>query len=90
MKIVLKDANAFKRLLLVKGYTQRGLGRAIGIAEAYATQISSGTRNPGPEIARKIVDLLQVEFDDIFFIDDACKSNQANDNQYLTQNEAIV
>jgi transcriptional regulator with XRE-family HTH domain len=76
MKIVLKNVKDFKRLLLVKGYSQRGLGRAIGISEVYATQISNGTRNPGPEIAKKITDLLQVEFDDLFYIDDARKSKQ--------------
>lgn len=76
VKIILKDAKSFKKLLAVKGFSQRGMGRTIGISEVYATQISNGTRNPGPEIAKKITVLLDVSFNDIFFIDDACKSNQ--------------
>lgn len=71
MKIKLKDASEFNKLLIIKGFSQRALGRAIGITEAFANQIATGNRNPGPETAKKIVELLQVNFDDIFFIDDA-------------------
>lgn len=76
MKIKLKDVDQFKMLLLTKGYTQRSYGRAIEISEPYANQIANGTRNPGPEIAKKTIDLLQVDFDDIFFVEVACKSKQ--------------
>lgn len=76
MKIKLKDKNKFKEILLIKGYTQRGYGRAIGISEPYANQIANGVRNPGPAIARKTSELLEVEFEDIFFIDYACKSER--------------
>lgn len=75
MKIKVKNVEEFKKLLLVKGFTQRSLGREIKISSPYATQIVNGIKNPGPEIAKKIVDVLEVNFDDIFFIEDACKSN---------------
>lgn len=77
MKIKLKSVDEFKRLLLTNGFTQRGFGRKIGISEPYANQIANGTRNPGPQIAKRTVELLQVDFDDIFFIDDACKGEQS-------------
>lgn len=76
MKIKLKDVDKFKELLLINGFTQRGYGRKIGISEPYANQISNGTRNPGPEIAKKTTELLSVKFDDIFFIDNDYKSEQ--------------
>src|SRR5690606_33530162 len=76
MKIKLKDVEQFKKLLLMNGYTQRSYGRAIGISEAYAHQIANGTRNPGPKIAKDTAELLKVDFDDIFYIEDAHKSNQ--------------
>ncbi|WP_245809823.1 helix-turn-helix domain-containing protein [Cohnella massiliensis] len=76
MKILVKDVGELKKLLLIKGFTQRSLGREIGISEPYATQIVNGTRNPGPQIAKKITDALDVDFDTIFFIDSGCKSNQ--------------
>lgn len=75
MKIKLKSVNDFKKILLTKGFTQRGLGRAIDISEVYSTQIANGTRNPGPEIAKRIVDLLEVEFTDVFFVSESDKSN---------------
>lgn len=74
MRVVLKDSNEFKKLLIVKGFSQRALGRAAGITAGYASQICNGRRNPRPEVARKITEALKVGFDDIFFIDDACNS----------------
>lgn len=76
MKIVVLDIALLKELVLKKGYSQRSFGRAINISEPYANQIVNGTRNPGPEIAKKMIDLLEVKFDDIFFIQNACKSGQ--------------
>lgn len=76
MKIKLKDVFQFKRLLLLKGLSQRGFGRSAGISEPYANQIANGVRNPGPKIAKKITELLEVKFEDIFFIEDDSKSDQ--------------
>jgi len=76
MKIKLKDVQEFKKLLVVKGFSVRGYGRAIDISPAYAQHVANGQRNPGPEVARKTYELLDMNFDDIFFIDYACKSNQ--------------
>jgi DNA-binding XRE family transcriptional regulator len=78
MKIKLKDVDIFKKMLMISGFSQRGLARTVGISEPYANQIANGERNPGPKIAKMIVDALNCEFDDIFFIDCACNSNQQN------------
>lgn len=51
-----------------KGLTRRGLARAAGIGEVTAQQICNGQRNPSPPVAKKIVDALDVDFDDIFEI----------------------
>lgn len=78
MKIKLKNVEEFKRTLMVCGYSQRGLARAVGISEPYANQIANGERNPGPKIAKMIVDALHCDFLDIFFIDCACNSEQCD------------
>lgn len=78
MKVMLKDPIAFKKLLILKGFSQRGLGRSLKISEPYANQIANGARSPGPEIAKRITDLLCVEFDEIFFIQYDDKSNQTS------------
>lgn len=74
MKIRIKDLAAFQELLLKNGFTQRGFGRAVSISEPYANQIVNGERNPGPQVAKRICEVLQVCFDDIFFIERADKS----------------
>lgn len=80
VKVVLKSVDGFRRLLIVNGLTQRGLGRAIGIAESYSNQVCSGTRSPSAVVAKKITDHLGVSFDDIFFISDDHSSNQQQIN----------
>lgn len=66
--IEIKSIESFKELLIINGYSQRSLGRAIGISEAYMSQIANAVRNPGPEVARKISKELKVHFHDIFLI----------------------
>jgi len=80
MKIILKDIGNFQVLLLRKGFTKRELGRQAGISEVYAQQIANGDRNPGAKVARRICESLEVEFDDIFFIVEACNCKQGEKN----------
>ncbi len=76
MKVNLKDPYTFKKILIIKGYSQRKLAKAIDLSTPYLNQIVNGERNPSAEVAKKIVDKLEMKFEDIFFIDDACKSYQ--------------
>ena len=76
MKVTLKDSNEFKKLLLQKGYSQRSFAEATEISSPYFNQIINEERFPSGKVAKKIVDVLELNFDDIFFIDDACKSYQ--------------
>lgn len=76
MKITLKDATEFRKILLEKGYSQRTFSEAIEIAAPYFNLIINEERNPSGKVAKKIVGELNLEFNDIFFITDACKSKQ--------------
>ncbi|MEL7568370.1 MAG: helix-turn-helix transcriptional regulator [Eubacteriaceae bacterium] len=78
MSIILRNPVEFRRLLIKSGYTQRGFGRAINISEPYANQIVNGERNPGPAVAKRICNILNIKFEDIFFNTYACKSEQKN------------
>lgn len=75
MKITLKNIEDFNQLLLRKGFTKRELAKQSSISEVYAQQIANGDRNPGTKVAKRICESLNVEFDDIFFIQDirTCK-----------------
>jgi DNA-binding XRE family transcriptional regulator len=68
MKIKLKDADKFNELLIRKGFSKRGLAQAAAIGEATVIQICNGDRNPSPRIAKKITEVLEIEFDAIFCI----------------------
>lgn len=71
MKITLKDTNEFKKILMAKGYSQRSFAESCEISSPYINQIINGEKFPSGKIAKKIVDVLGLEFSDIFFIKDA-------------------
>lgn len=76
MKVTLIDSKEFKKLLLQKGYSQRSFAEVTEISSPYFNQIVNGDRSPSGKVAKKIVDALEMTFEEIFFIDDACKSYQ--------------
>ncbi|MDO7485485.1 helix-turn-helix transcriptional regulator [Peribacillus frigoritolerans] len=55
-------------ILIRKGLSKRALANIAEIGQATAVQICNGRRNPSPRIAKKIIDALEVEFDEIFVI----------------------
>jgi DNA-binding XRE family transcriptional regulator len=69
MKIKLKNTRSFNELLIKKGFSKNGLSKATKLGQPTIVQISNGKRNPSPFVAKKIVDVLEVNFDDIFRID---------------------
>lgn len=76
MKIALVDPSDFQKRILISGHSYRSFAKEIGISSPYIIQIANGNRNPGPKIAKKIVDGLKAQFDEIFFVDSGCKSDQ--------------
>jgi transcriptional regulator with XRE-family HTH domain len=76
MKIFLVNPDDFQKRIMISGYSMRGFARKIGISSPYIIQIANGSRNPGPKIAKKIVEGLGAEYDEIFFVKSACKSDE--------------
>ncbi|WP_144508298.1 helix-turn-helix domain-containing protein [Bacillus mycoides] len=74
MIIELKSPNEFQKTLILKGFSQRSFAKSLGFSAPYVSQIISKRRNPSSAAARKITELLGVEFDEIFFIKDVRKS----------------
>lgn len=68
MKIILKDSRSFNELIMRKGYSKNRLSKAVEMSQPTIVQISNGTRNPSPFVAKKIMDALGVDFDDLFEI----------------------
>lgn len=55
-------------LLMRKGLTRKAFAEVAQIGLATATQICNGNRKPSPPTAKKISNALDVEFDEIFYI----------------------
>lgn len=76
MKIFLKNPESFNTLLIEKGFTKSSLARSVGMNKAHSIMISNGKRNVGPVIAKKVAEVLGVDFYDIFFIESVSKHEQ--------------
>ncbi|MHA0855890.1 helix-turn-helix domain-containing protein [Paenibacillus sp. CMAA1364] len=68
MKVVVKDLCRFNELIIRNGLTRRGFAKNANVGISTVLHICGGTRNPGPAVAKKIVDALGVDFDEIFKI----------------------
>lgn len=69
MKIVIKDSIIFNELLIRKGYSKRRLAELSEISPPMIVQICNGQRSPSAAAAKKIVEALGLEFDDLFIIE---------------------
>lgn len=69
MKIRLKDVKKFNILLIKKGFNKKVFAEKTNLSTSSVTLISNGSRNPSPPVAKRIAEVLGVEFDEIFNID---------------------
>lgn len=68
MMIKVIDKEQLQELLSKKGITKGGLRSAANISESYADRILKGQVSPSPQVAKKICELLDVSFNDIFYV----------------------
>lgn len=57
---------ALNVLLYRTGHTKSSFSKEIGKSINYTIQICNGTRSPGPELAKKILEVLDADFDSVF------------------------
>lgn len=76
MKVKLKDPQTLRKLILQNGHSQRSFAELIKISNPYLNQIINGEKFCSGKVAKQISDGLEVTFEDIFFIEVACNSNQ--------------
>ncbi|MGG1661746.1 helix-turn-helix transcriptional regulator [Brevibacillus sp. NRS-1366] len=69
MGVRLNNPELLDKLIIKTGHSRRSFAKAIGLGEATIIQICSGKRNPSPGTAKKIIEALQIEWDDIFAIE---------------------
>ncbi|WP_374707051.1 helix-turn-helix transcriptional regulator [Paenibacillus sp. J31TS4] len=56
-------------MLLKNGYSKADFAKKIDLSKAMTIQITNGDRCPSPKIAKRIAEVLNVEWDDIFVIE---------------------
>lgn len=70
------DRKAFAVARIKAGLSQTELSKRAQVSKTLVCQIETGQRTPSPRIARRLCEALSVDFDDIFFVDSGCKSEQ--------------
>lgn len=68
MKLSIYAKPEFIMVRLRKGYTLNRLAEIVGVTRQSMSQIERRTNGVGPENSKKILEALEVEFDDIFEI----------------------
>lgn len=66
-KIIIKNSELIRSQMLKKGYNLKELGLLCGVSHSYISIVINGKRNPSGKLSKKILDSLDLKFDDIFF-----------------------
>jgi DNA-binding XRE family transcriptional regulator len=76
MKVRLKSPDNLIQLLIQKGYSQRSYASHIGLSYEYFNRIVKEHVFPSGTVARKIYEGLDLEFQDLFFLQNGDDCNQ--------------
>lgn len=82
MRIGLRDVKAFKLIMAKKGYSMRSLGKKVKLSSGFIAMICGGQRGMSAFSAKKIAEVLDVPFDDLFFVEDV--------NFYPQEEEVVI
>lgn len=68
MKIKLRNVEEFNKKIIYAGFSKRGFAGEAQIAESTVVQICNGDRNPSPKTAKRICEVLECEWSELFEI----------------------
>jgi transcriptional regulator with XRE-family HTH domain len=63
------NQDAVQLAMAKRNMSQNMLAIRAGISSGYISQIMCGTRYPSPRVRQKILDVLDMDFDDVFLIE---------------------
>ncbi len=69
MKIRIKDVATFNEILIRRGLTKAAFSREIGISRPAGNNLCNGKTTIKPEMAKKVTEVLEKPFDELFRID---------------------
>ncbi|WP_289138186.1 helix-turn-helix transcriptional regulator [uncultured Brevibacillus sp.] len=68
MKIKVKDLEYLNVLIIQKGFNKTDFAKMIQLSQPMTIQITKGDRSPSPKTARRIVETLECEWEELFEI----------------------
>lgn len=68
MKIKVKNIEQLNKLIIMKGFSKTQFGKEIGLSQPMIVQITNGDRNPSPRTAKRVCDVLDCEWSELFEI----------------------
>lgn len=74
--VLVKDKDRLIEKIVENGYSYRQLADKAGISQTSISLIIKGERNPSPKNAVKICEVLNCQFNDIFFINNDYNCNR--------------
>ncbi|WP_103108426.1 helix-turn-helix transcriptional regulator [Brevibacillus reuszeri] len=66
MKVKVKDLYRLNELIIIRGMNKAEFAKAIDLSPTMTVQITKGDRSPSPKAAKRIVEVLQCEWHDVF------------------------
>ena len=64
------NSSAVQRAMAKRNMSQNMLAMRVGISSGYISQLMCGTRCPSPMVRQRILDVLGLDFDDVFVIEE--------------------
>jgi len=68
MKIKVRDLDRLNELIIMRGFSKTDFGKEIQRSQPMTVQITNGDRSPSPKTARRICEVLDVEWNELFEI----------------------
>ncbi|MCL6457659.1 MAG: helix-turn-helix transcriptional regulator [Gorillibacterium sp.] len=69
MRIKVRDADHLNQVIIKKGFSKIDFSKEIKLSQPMTIQITNGSRNPSPKTAKRICDILELSFEELFIIE---------------------
>ncbi|ATO45985.1 hypothetical protein C5L30_000635 [Companilactobacillus farciminis] len=73
MATYIKDKNKLNEILIINGLTQQDLASKVGISRSYMSSIANGHKPVGTRTSKRICEVLNVKYKDIFVLTSSTK-----------------
>ncbi len=68
MRIQVKDTAQLNELIIIKGFNKTEFGKEIHLSNPMTVQITNGDRSPSPRTAKRMCEVLECEWNELFEI----------------------